>query len=75
MSTNLEAKLVEILSAILQINQTDINEETSALTVEKWDSLAHMNIVISIEEEFEIKFTDEQIVDSLSYKTLLEILQ
>jgi acyl carrier protein len=33
-----------------------ITRESDALTVEDWDSLAHVNLVTSIEKRYKIKF-------------------
>jgi len=33
-----------------------IDRESSAKTVEGWDSLTHVTLVISVEQEFHIKF-------------------
>jgi len=30
-------------------------------TVEKWDSLQHLNLVLVLEEEFNISFSDQEI--------------
>ena len=37
----------------------EINEESSPDTIESWDSLRHMNIVIALEEEFNVQFDTE----------------
>ena len=33
-----------------------ISNETTAEDIEDWDSLAHINLVVAIEEEFNVKF-------------------
>lgn len=74
MGDTLEDRLASIISAMLELDETEVNQDTSSLTVEKWDSLAQMNIVMAVEEEFGMRFTDEQIVESLSYAALLSVV-
>ena len=49
--------------------------ESSAENTEKWDSLQHMNLMLALEEEFKIKFTDEEIVRMITAGIILEVLE
>lgn len=74
-----EMRIKKILSQLFGISIEDINEDTSPDTVSKWDSLAHMNLVVALEEEFGVNFTSEQIIEMLNYPlivlTVKEILR
>lgn len=70
----MELKLVEIMAPIFEVEESEISENASPENLEKWDSLAHMNLVIALEQEFDIQFTEDQIVESLSFKALADIL-
>ncbi|MCK4820461.1 acyl carrier protein [bacterium] len=52
-----------------------LNDDSSPDTVENWDSLKHMNLILSLEEEFNIIFSDEEIVEMLSVKIIVETLK
>jgi len=41
-----EIKLKEVLNKILKIEISSINDETSVDTVDIWDSLKHLNLVM-----------------------------
>lgn len=73
MNTN-EIKLKETISKVLKINIDLVTEEASPDTIEAWDSLAHMNLVIALEEAFHIELTDDQVIEILSYKLIKIIL-
>lgn len=49
-------KLQEIFRDILDLEDLVLEMETSANDVEEWDSLAHINLVVAIEKEYNIKF-------------------
>lgn len=43
--------------------------------VEEWDSVGHMALVAAIEDEFEVQFDTDQVIDMSSFQVALEMLQ
>lgn len=72
---SMKQKVYEIFSQIMGIPMEDINEHSSPDTVEAWDSLKHMNLVLALEESLNVQFTDEQIVEMLSMELILATVQ
>ncbi len=66
MSDN-ENRLKSVIGDILKIDAGSIGDETSVDSVEAWDSLRHLNLVLAIEGEFGISLTEEQTVEILNY--------
>jgi acyl carrier protein len=71
----MENKVKNIMSAVLSIDIELINNNTSPESVEEWDSLKQMNLIVALEEEFEIEFEDEDIIEMMDYKSILKILK
>ena len=71
----MENKLKKIFSKILGVKESSIKYKTSPKNQKKWDSLAHMNLVMGLEKEFKIKFTDQEITEMLSFELVLDIIQ
>jgi acyl carrier protein len=69
-----ELKLKEVFKNIFQIEISSINDLTSVDTVEKWDSLKHLNLVLALEEAFNITFTEEESVEIMSYPLIKAVL-
>jgi len=57
----MEEKIKKIMAAVLELGQSDINNDTNPDTVSNWDSLRHMKLVFALEEEFAVEFSDDQI--------------
>ena len=66
----MEETIKAVLSSVLEMNSSKIDENTSLESVETWDSLRHINLIIALEEEFGIQFTEEEIVNMLSYRLI-----
>lgn len=49
-------ELKKVILNELNISSYDINEETTAKDVPGWDSLRHMNIILAVETQFNVKF-------------------
>lgn len=70
-----EQKLKEVLARIFNVSIDTITADASPDTIESWDSLRHMNLVLALEEEFGVELTDDQVVEILSYELIRIVLQ
>lgn len=68
-------KIKQIMSVILEVPIEDIEENSSPETIEKWDSLQHINLVSSLEEEFDIRFSDEEIMEMMNFGLIVYIIK
>ena len=75
----MQAKVKKIMAHIFEVPLEEITVDASPDSVEHWDSIRHMNLVLALEEEFDVEFTDEQIVTMLNFQLILlnlkEVLQ
>jgi acyl carrier protein len=69
-----ESKLKQILAEIFELDSSTIGDTTSIENVELWDSLQHFSMVLSVEQEFGVRFSDEEIGELLSYDRLRSAL-
>jgi acyl carrier protein len=60
------SRVQRIVSDVLQIPLEKVTPETSPDNVETWDSIQHLNLVLSLEQEFGIQFSPEEIEQLLS---------
>lgn len=54
-------KLKEILTKVLLVDKSEINDGMSRKNMEDWDSMAHLMLVTEIESAFEITMSDDDI--------------
>ena len=54
----------QVLSRVQQIASdillTDVTADSSPETVESWDSVQHLNLILAIEEEYGFQFSPEE---------------
>jgi acyl carrier protein len=65
----------QVLSDILGVSKETITEQSSMDTIPQWDSLKHMNIVIAIEEEFDIVIPDNDAANITSFQLIQTVVE
>ena len=70
----IKEKTIELLADVLELSCEDIPENASPDVIERWDSLKHMLLVMSLEQEFDLKFTDDELTDLLTVDLIAEII-
>jgi acyl carrier protein len=70
--SSVEQKIKAIMANVFKIDINEINEETSADNIDQWTSLEHVDFLVNLQKEFDIEFTDSQIVEMLSYKSVVQ---
>jgi acyl carrier protein len=71
----MEDRIKKVMSSVLSVPTTAINEKTSPDTIGTWDSLKHMNLVVALEEEFGIQFDDQEMGELLNYQLIRTIIR
>ncbi len=55
------SKIREILADIIDNEKLMLEETSSPASVNDWDSLAHFNLVMELQDEYDIKFAAAEI--------------
>jgi acyl carrier protein len=66
----MRSRLLTLLSDVLQRDDLPPFEECSVDLIDEWDSIAHLNLILSVEGEFDITFPMEKIVEINSLATI-----
>jgi len=72
--TDFEDKLLEILSQVLLLDKDKITDDLRRKDYEPWDSMAHLVVVSEIENEFEIFFEDEEVIELWTVGDIKKVL-
>ena len=68
-------KLIRIFSRMFGLEATDVSDEASVHTIEGWDSLKHINLMLAIEEEFGVSLTPEEVETMISVGLIKDVLK
>lgn len=69
----MEEKVLEILKNVFELETVDTT--CSQTTCEKWDSMGQLNLVVELENEFDITLEPEEIGEMKCYNDIIRILK
>lgn len=70
-----EAKLKEIVADVLEVDPGAIGPDFSMDTVEQWDSLRHLTLVLAIEDGFDVALPDEEAANITSWPLIRLVVE
>ena len=71
---DMEERIKQIMADVLDLDALAIDGGTAMDTIESWDSLTHINLCLSLEQDFQVSFTVDEMEAMLSYDDILRVL-
>lgn len=63
-------KIKEIMARAFEVPLESINEQSSQDTIDTWDSLHHVKMIVFLEREFDVEIPDDEVGNMVSYKLI-----
>ena len=70
----MEERVKQIMGDVLDLDPHSISGDTAMDSVESWDSLTHINLCSSLEQDFQVSFTVPEMEAMLSYEDIIRVL-
>jgi acyl carrier protein len=67
MNNSIEERIKNVMASVFDVAIDKIRNDSSPDTIHSWDSLKHMNLIIGLEEEFDIELDDSVIGNLLNF--------
>ena len=71
----LNDKLRDVFVEALGLDSSVDVENLKYREIEEWDSVGHMALVAAIEDEFDVEFATDQVIDMSSFKVAVDMLE
>lgn len=69
----MDEKIIEIMKSVF--NTDAINHETDQHNCDKWDSLHHLNLIVELEDAFDMEFEPEEIAEMKSFEAVKKVIE
>ena len=70
----MDSLIKQVMSEIFDISLKDINTNSSMDNIPSWDSLGHLQLIIRLEEEFNITFNERDTLSMVNFESIEKIL-
>jgi acyl carrier protein len=64
----INSRIKTVMSTVFDVSTDIIDENCSSDSLDNWDSIGHLNLILALEEEFGISIPDEEVGDIVNYK-------
>lgn len=72
MPDDLKLQIQQVIADIFGLAPESVDSNTSPETVDDWDSISHLNLVLSLEDSFQVSFLPDEIAKLVSVEAILE---
>jgi acyl carrier protein len=67
-------RVLATVAQVMNVPLAELSDQSSPDTVAAWDSLQHMNLVLALEEQFGVRFSDDQVMTLLTVGAIVAAL-
>jgi acyl carrier protein len=70
-----EQRLRHVMGAVFGIDASMIGPDASSATIAEWDSVRHLQLMLAIEEEFNVQFETDELVSLRTFPLIEQRLR
>ena len=68
-------QMEEIFKDVLDLEELELTEDTTADDIDEWDSLSHIQLIVAIEKGFGIKLTAREVKELADVGEMVSCIQ
>jgi len=69
------ARVRRVVADVLGVDAAMLSDDSNPDTIPSWDSLAHLNLVVALEQEFGVALSPDDVLEMMSMKLITLILR
>lgn len=70
-----ESRLLQTIAEALELPPEMLTDEASSNTIDSWDSLKHLDVVLNVERTYNVKFKTSEITELVSVERIEKALR
>ena len=74
MAKNVNERIKDTMAAVFNMPVKKISNASSRDNIKNWDSIKHLQLIIALEEEFNVTIDEEHAAEMLNYSLIQNII-
>ena len=74
MAKNVNERIKDTMAAVFNMPVKKISNASSRDNINNWDSIKHLQLIMALEEEFNVTIDEEHAVEMLNYSLIKNII-
>ena len=70
----MKEQILIIMSEVFELDILDFPNEVNQEQIDNWDSLRHLNLIVELEEAFDVSFEPEEISEMISVEKIEQVI-
>ncbi|WP_396196744.1 acyl carrier protein [Flavobacterium sp.] len=70
----MKEQILIIMSEVFELDILDFPNEVNQEQIDNWDSLRHLNLIVELEEAFDVSFEPEEISEMISIEKIEQVI-
>ena len=75
MTSSIEQRVRQVMTLVFNLPDGAVGGDASIMQTPGWDSLGHANLMLAVEEEFEVTLSPDEVVDLQSLEDIVTFLE
>jgi len=74
MNSNVLERVKEIVADVFNVSKDRVTLQTSPNTIDTWDSIKHLDLILALEQEFTLQVTPDEMVEMKSVEVITKLI-
>ena len=71
----MQEEVFQLIADVMGIDKSMVNINSSPQTLDEWDSMNHMRLILSLEETFGIRFVENDIMNMEDVEAIIKCIE
>jgi acyl carrier protein len=71
----IKQQVKEIMAEVFEMEINNIHDDASQKNIIAWDSLVHLNLIVELEDKFDVCIEPEEIGEMTSLEIIIKIIE